>query len=55
MAYVPKTKVTSQSVEDFLDTVSEKRRNEAHKIIDMKILEKIARYAYENTKDFDAR
>lgn len=35
MAYTPKTKVTEQSVADFLETVSEKRREEAYKIIDM--------------------
>ena len=35
MAYTPKTKVTDQDVDDFLETVSEKRRNEARILIDM--------------------
>ena len=35
MAYTPKTKVTDQDVDEFLATVSEKRRNEAHLLIDM--------------------
>lgn len=35
MAYQPKTKVTDQSVDEFLETVSEKRREEAYEIIDM--------------------
>lgn len=35
MAYTPKTKVTEQSVDDFLLTVSEKRRSEAYKLIEM--------------------
>lgn len=35
MAYTPKTKATDQSVDDFLLTVSEKRRDEAYKLIEM--------------------
>jgi hypothetical protein len=35
MAYTPKTKVTDQKVDDFLETVSETRRQEAYEIIDM--------------------
>lgn len=35
MAYTPKTKVTNQSVHEFLETVSEKRRSEAHTLIEM--------------------
>lgn len=35
MAYTPKTKVTDQSVDKFLETVSEKRRYEAYKLIEM--------------------
>ena len=35
MAYTPKTTITGQSVNDFLSTVDEKRRNEAHVIIKM--------------------
>lgn len=35
MTYTPKTKVTEVNVDDFLETVSEKRRNEAYKIISM--------------------
>lgn len=35
MAYTPKTIVTDRDVDDFLATVSEKRRNEAYLMIDM--------------------
>lgn len=35
MAYTPKTTVTNQSVDDFLETVSEKRRDEAYTLIEM--------------------
>lgn len=35
MAYTPKTKVTDQSVDEFLQTVSDKRRDEAYALIDM--------------------
>lgn len=35
MAYTPKTKLTEQSVDEFLQTVSEKRRDEAYKLIEM--------------------
>ncbi len=35
MAYTPKTKVTDQGVDDFLQTVSEKRRDEAYRLIEM--------------------
>ncbi|MEX0748961.1 MAG: DUF1801 domain-containing protein [Candidatus Saccharimonadales bacterium] len=35
MAYTPKTKVTDQSVDEFLETVSEKRRDEAYRLIEM--------------------
>lgn len=35
MVYTPKTKVTDQSVDDFLKTVGEKRRNEAYLLIEM--------------------
>lgn len=35
MAYQPKTKVTDQSVDDFLATLSENRHRESHEIIDM--------------------
>lgn len=35
MAYTPKTKVTDASVDDFLQTVSDKRREEAYVLIDM--------------------
>lgn len=35
MAYTPKTKATDQSVDDFLLTVSEKRRDEAYQLIEM--------------------
>jgi len=35
MAYVPKTQVTDESVEGFLETVSERRQAEAHVLIDM--------------------
>lgn len=35
MTYTPKTKVTRQPVEEFLDSVSEQRRDEAYALIDM--------------------
>lgn len=35
MAYTPKTKVTNQSVDEFLLSVGDKRREEAYKIIEM--------------------
>jgi hypothetical protein len=35
MAYTPKTTVTDQDVGDFLETISEKRRNEAFVLIEM--------------------
>lgn len=35
MAYTPKTTVTNQNVDEFLESVSEKRREEAHAIIKM--------------------
>lgn len=35
MAYIPKTRVTDQNVDDFLQTVEERRRDEAYKIIEM--------------------
>lgn len=35
MAYTPKTTVTNQSVDEFLETVSQKRRDEAHVLIQM--------------------
>lgn len=35
MAYTPKTIATDQSVDDFLETVSDKRRNEAYALIEM--------------------
>lgn len=35
MAYTPKTKVTDQSVDAFLETVDERRRTEAYKLIEM--------------------
>ncbi len=35
MTYAPKTKVTDQNVDDFLLSVSDKRREEAYKIIEM--------------------
>lgn len=35
MAYTPKTKVTNQSIDEFLATVSEKRRSEAHQLINI--------------------
>lgn len=35
MAYTPKTKATKQNVSDYLETVGEKRRDEAHVLIEM--------------------
>lgn len=35
MAYTPKTKVTDANVDDFLQTVSERRRDEAYQLINM--------------------
>ncbi len=35
MAYIPKTKVTDQSVDEFLKTVDEKRRKEAYKLTEV--------------------
>lgn len=35
MAYTTKTKVTNQPVDEYLSTVSEKRRNEAHRLIEL--------------------
>lgn len=35
MAYTPKTKMTEQHVDEYLLTVSEKRRNEAHQLIEL--------------------
>lgn len=35
MAYTPKTKVTDVNVDEYLRTVSEKRRDEAYRIIEM--------------------
>lgn len=35
MAYKPKTVMTDQNVEDYLQSVSEKRREEAYQLIDM--------------------
>lgn len=35
MAYTPKTKATDQKIDEFLATVSDKRRAEAHKLIEL--------------------
>jgi len=35
MVYTPKTGITDQSVDDFLETVGEKRRDEAYKLIEV--------------------